>query len=493
MINAAPSRADAAHGNDLPPRIVFDFTTTALWSGPPAGIVRVEGEFARWALDHESGLVLAFFDPETRTFRHLRHEIASGLISRDTTIDTISFVDPSRRSRRRTDRIPGFIRPAVMWILQARRTALQVSERVRLRTSNARIAARMDKLQRTIMSRRYRAIMIKADGSRRAWFPLDMALGPPIELTARDTLVCAGAGWMHHDIKAIAEAKRKAGFRLVLFCHDIIPLMFPHYCIGSDVEALRDYCDVAFPAADLVLFGSRRVEADVRAYCGTRKLALGATAVCPLGADIRASTAPGALPVGLEPGRYALLVSTIEPRKGHRLVYDAWVKLLAAGIPQRSRFKLVFAGRAGWMIGDLMRDLRSDPRIAGTLLVFTDADDAKLATLYRDAAFCLYPSQYEGFGLPVVEAFRHGKAVIASTGGAIPEVVGDFSPCLDADDAGAWLRELQSWIEEPAARAVYEERIRTAFRHPDWDESARAFFGLAGGRAGAANRARLTP
>lgn len=480
MTAAGPLRAETADRNDLPPRIVFDFTTTALWSGPPAGIVRVEGEFARWALDHVSGLVLAFFDPETRAFQRFRNEIASGLISQNATIDTIAFVDPARRSRRRTDRIPGFIRPAVMWILQARRTALQTAERVRLRTSNARIAALMDRLQRMIMSRRYRGIMIKADGSRRAWLPLDMVLGPPIGLAARDTLVCAGAGWMHHDIKSIAEAKRKAGFRLVLFCHDIIPLMFPHLCIPSDMEALRDYCDVAFPAADLVIFGSRRVEADVRAYCGTRKLALGDTAVCPLGSDIRASAAPGPPPAGLQPGRYALLVSTIEPRKGHRLIYDVWIKLLAAGIPQRSRFKLVFAGRAGWMIDDLMRDLRSDPRIAGTLEVFTDAGDAKVAALYRDSAFCLYPSRYEGFGLPVIEAFRNGKAVIASTGGAVPEVVGDLSPCLDPDDAEAWSRMLQSWIEEPAARAVYEERIRTAFRHPDWNESARAFFALAG-------------
>jgi hypothetical protein len=52
-------------------------------------------------------------------------------------------------------------------------------------------------------------------------------------------------------------------------------------------------------------------------------------------------------PAGLERRRYALLVSTIEPRKGDRLIYDAWVKLLEAGIPQRSCFKLVFAGRKG--------------------------------------------------------------------------------------------------------------------------------------------------
>jgi glycosyltransferase involved in cell wall biosynthesis len=331
------------------------------------------------------------------------------------------------------------------------------------------------------MNGKYRAIMVKGDGSRRAHLPIDLALGAPVDLTARDTLVCSGAGWAHNDIDAIVELKRQVGFRFVLFCFDIIPLLFPNYYKAADVDAHRAYCHRAFPAADLVVFSSRIIEADVRAYCGAHGLALGRTAVMALGADVRAPAAATPLPAGLERGRYALLVSTIEPRKGHRLIYEAWVKLLAAGIPQRARFKLVFVGRIGWMIADLMRDLRGDPRLAGTLEIFTDADDAKVSALYRDAAFCLYPSRYEGYGLPAVEAFHYGKAVLASTGGAVPEVVGDFSPCLDPDDGEAWQSMLQAWIENPQARASYEERIRSTFRHPDWDESARTFFDLVRG------------
>jgi glycosyltransferase involved in cell wall biosynthesis len=184
------------------------------------------------------------------------------------------------------------------------------------------------------------------------------------------------------------------------------------------------------------------------------------------------------LPAGLEPDRYAVLVSTIEPRKGHRMIYEAWLKLLEAGIPQRTRFKLVFAGRIGWLVDDLVAELRGDPRLAGTLEILTDADDDEIAALYRHAAFCLYPSQYEGYGLPVIESFFHGKAVLASTGGAVPEVVGDLSPCLDPDDGARWLAMLGQWIEHPDARAAYVERIRTSFHRPTWEASAEAFFAL---------------
>ena len=499
MMDAASSRAEAR--NEDAPRIVFDFTTTALWSGPPAGIVRVEREFARWALDHVDGFVLGFFDPEIRAFRQLDRAVAHLLISQNAVVDPFSFVSPARRGKRKTDRIPTMIQPAAIWFLQSRRMVLQVMERIRLRTGNARLAALVDRLQRAIMSPKYRAIMVRPDGSRRDFLSVDRVVGQSLVLTAHDTLVCTGSGWTHNDIEAIAAGKRKIGFRFVLFCHDIIPLMFPYYYKRHDVEAQRRYCDLAFPAADLVISASQTVAADVRRYCAEHGLQLGATAVCPLGADVSTSppsgqshvarapfsppcceegeeTTPGLMPGGLEAGRYALLVSTIEPRKGHRLIYDAWVKLVEAGIPQRSRFKLVFAGREGWMVGDLMRDLRRDPHITGTLELFTDAEDATVAALYRNAAFCLYPSRYEGYGLPVVEAFRHGKAVLASTGGAVPGVVGDLSPCLDPGDREAWQHMLGTWIEDPAARAIYEERIHTSFRHPTWNEAAQTFFAL---------------
>ena len=462
-------------------RVVFDITTTALWSGPPVGIVRVEGEFGRWALAHLDDMVPAFFDPEMRRFRSFGPAMARSLIAQDAAFDALSFVNPARKGRRKTDRIPQALRPYARWVLQFRRTLLQTLEQVRLTTPSRRTAAFADRMQQVIMSKKYRAMMIKPDGTRRANLSKETAFGPPIDLTAHDTLVCVGAGWAHNDIAAIAALKRQVGFRFVLFCHDIIPELFPHYYKAADVKMHRDYCHRAFAAADLVICNSRRIEADVRAWSEAEGLALGATAVCPLGADTSPPDAEAPLPPGLERERYALLVSTIEPRKGHRLIYDAWVRLLEGGIPQRRRFKLVFAGREGWMVDELMRDLRRDPRTAGTLLVLTDASDATVAALYRDAAFCLYPSRYEGYGLPLIEAFRRGKAVLASTGGAVPEVVGDFSPCLNPTDTEAWRATLEKWIEDPAARVPFETRIRTSFRHRDWNEAAQAFFALARG------------
>src|SRR5215471_19316733 len=140
MADAAPSPTQSARPKGVPPRIVFDLTTAAMWSGPPVGIVRVEGEFGRWAIAHLDELVPAFFDPETRCFRRLSHAMAAGLIAQDASIDTLSFVSPARRGKRKTDRIPAAIRPLAPWVLQTRRKLLQALERVRLGTTSARIA-----------------------------------------------------------------------------------------------------------------------------------------------------------------------------------------------------------------------------------------------------------------------------------------------------------------------------------------------------------------
>lgn len=460
-------------------RLVFDITTAALWSGPPAGIVRVQAELANWALTHFDDVLPAFFDPDMRCFRSVGPAMARSLIAQDAGFDGLSFVNPARRGKRKTDRIPETLQPYARWVLQFRRTLLQTLERVRLTTASRRTAAFADRVQRAIMSRKYRAIMVKPDGTRRANLSKEMAFGPPVTLTAHDTLVCTGGGWLHTDIVAIAAQKRQAGFRFVVMCYDMIPELFPQFFKAADVKTHRDYLHRAFSAADLTVFISRTVETDVKAYCKAHGVSLGATAVCLLGADASAPDAAAPLPPGLERDRYALLVSTIEPRKGHRLIYDAWLKLLEAGIPQRARFKVVFAGREGWMVDDLMRDLRHDPRIAGTLVMLNDASDATLASLYCNAAFCLCPSLYEGYGLPLIEAFLRGKAVLASTGGAVPEVVGDLSPCLDPTDMEAWRRTLATWIEDPSVRLPYEARIRDSFRPRSWTETAQEFFALA--------------
>lgn len=465
-------------------RILFDLSTRLRWSGPPAGIVRVEHELARWGLEHRGDLTAVFFDPDRQRYCSLSAALADRFVSGDAVIDQLGLSDPSRRRTHTLDHVPPALRPAALWVLQSRRKLLQDLERRRLAVQGPR-AGSIDRLQRRLMSDKQRALMVRPDGARRDLIPADLVTTNPVDVRTGDVLVSAGTGWVHTNIDVIARLRQQRGLRFVLFCHDIIPLLFPHFFEPAVAAMIRAYFDRALPAADLVATPSCRVEADVRAYCAEKGLALRDTVVVPEGADLSpAASAPEvALPEGLASGRYALFVSTIEPRKGHRLLATVWRRLLAAGVPQASGFRLVFVGRPGWMVDELMREL-SEPPLAGSLAVLSGLDDATMTALYRNAAFCCYPSAYEGYGLPVVEAFHFGKAVLASSGGALPELVGGFSPCLDPADEDAWYAAMKQWIEDAKARASFERKIRTDFRHPNWDEAAAIFFQAVDARLG---------
>ena len=463
--------------SDSSGRILFDVSTSMRWWGPPVGIVRVERELASWAHANIPNVVFVFFDPGRLTYCEVIGDVRQFLTG-EAVLDTLGLTDPALPGKRRTDRIPAALRPAFLWIAQGRHMALGRLERLRLKSRRPWLAELADRLQRRLMSTKYRSFMVREDGTRRPFFPYDMAVGAPVTFRRNDALICAGSGWGHTNIEALSDLKSRVGFRIVLLCYDLIPLLFPHFYRNHDVDLFRNYMHKMLPIADRIVVNSRAVEADCRAYCARQGIIPGDIAVAPLGFDVgpERPKSISEFPLGLRADRFAMLVSTIEPRKGHRLLYRVWRRLMAEGVPQATGFKLVFAGRPGWMVDDLLADIRNDPRFVEQILMISDVDDDLLAALYQGAAFCVYPSAYEGYGLPVIEAFSHGKAVLTSTGGALPELARGFSPCLDPTDEPAWYETIRQWIESPQARAPYEREIRARFRHPTWSEAAANFF-----------------
>ena len=469
----------------VPRRIILDVSTVCRWTGPVVGIVRVESQLARWAGAHLDAVVFAFFDPVSQRYLRMRPGFFMQILQGECAIATWELPDAGMQRRHFEERLAPAIQPAARWLLHFRREVLMALERRRTTTRNPRVRQWIDTAQRSLMSEKYQRMMVQSDGSRRSMLTPAQAFGEPVELGPNDILVCAGSSWGTSNIEAIARQKRASGFQFVTLCFDLIPILFRQHYREHDTANFERHFRHAFPIADLVIVNARRIEQDVRDWCVAQGLPAPRTAVIPLGSDgAKRTTGTTALArFGLERGRYIPFVSTIEPRKGHRVVYEAWCNLVREGIPQARGFKLVFVGRPGWMVDELLARLRSGEGSEGTLVLIADADDAALAALYENAAFCVYPSEYEGYGLPIIEAFNHGKAVIASTGGAIPEVVGELSPCLDPHDVAAWRATLRQWLTDDTARAGYETKIRERFHNMTWDEVAARFFAEVGSLA----------
>ena len=458
-------------------RRVIDITSAVLWTGGhPTGIVRAHRELARWAEDHLPDAIFAVYDAGTKRHMRVADSYVASLIGGDIRPDTWSLLPRREPWHSRRLGIAG----VVGRLFRLRRLALQWLEQVRLETRRPAVAAWADRVQRRMMTGTDLPQMVGADGARRPFPRADRIYAGPVRFGPGDVLVCTGHGWVDTDIADILMQRARSGHALALLCYDIIALTAPQLFPPWDASRFAAYWNRAFPAADLVVFNSTAVARDAGAYAAGLDVGIRATAVAPLGSDpaAMAQVPESVLPDGLSENRYALFVSTLEPRKGHAFLLDVWRRLLADGVPQAAGFKLVFVGRWGWNMDALRTSVEGDPRLADTLLILPDAPDATLDLLYRSSAFCLFPSLYEGYGLPVVEALSRGKAVLVSDGGALPEVVGEFSPVLPARDAAVWFATLKAWIEQPALRAPYEAAIRARYHSPTWSEAAAQFFGL---------------
>jgi len=437
-------------------RLIVEVSTNMRWVGPPVGIVRVEQEIALQALRRGGAVELAFNDPSTGTLRRLVPRWRERLLGPDAVLETL-WLDIRRH-------LP-FWRRA----MAPRYPVAMALERARL--SGVPFAGAV--LDRLIGRHAHSPPFVDAAGRRMNLVPFASAIGAPLDLGPEDTVISAGANWQGRGDPLLA-LRARYGFRHAVMCFDMLPVVHPEWFYAEDVARFDAHWRATIPGAARILCNAHCVAQDLRDFATAQALGPCEPLVVPLGFAAPAQAAAlHDLPAPLAPGRFALFVSTVEPRKGHAVLAEAWATLLARGLPQAAGFHLVFVGRRGWMVEALLERLDrlgADP--AHCFLHLDSATDAQLARLYRDAAFCLYPSRAEGFGLPIIEAMAHGKAVIASTAGAVAETAGGLAPCLDPLDVAAWTETLAAWITDPAARAPWEARIRTEFRFATWPEAA---------------------
>jgi len=173
---------------------------------------------------------------------------------------------------------------------------------------------------------------------------------------------------------------------------------------------------------------------------------------------------------GVERRRYALSVSTLEPRKNLRTLVDAYARLPAN---LRSEMPLLLVGDEGW--GELHWPEATEALVRAGQIRFTGyVDDVVLRTLYRGAAGFFYPSLYEGYGMPVTEALACGAPVIVASGGAPEEAAMGLGLTADPYDTDAWTQAFARVFEEAAHEDdAAREMRRAAAARRTWDITAR--------------------
>jgi alpha-1,2-rhamnosyltransferase len=150
-----------------------------------------------------------------------------------------------------------------------------------------------------------------------------------------------------------------------------------------------------------------------------------------------------------------LMVSTIEPRKNHDYLLDAFERAWASG----SQARLCIAGRIGWKCDALLARVRNHPQLNQRLFMFNDLSDTSLEHAYSHASALVFPSWVEGFGLPLVEAMQRGLPAMGSDIPIFREIGGEFMAYFDLAEPQS-LADLVTGFERsgqfPAALSVAE-------------------------------------
>jgi len=172
----------------------------------------------------------------------------------------------------------------------------------------------------------------------------------------------------------------------------------------------------------------------------------------------------GALPEGIEPG-FILAVGTVEPRKNYRRLLAAYRQLAGrrGGAPQ-----LVIAGRPGWAFGDTLQKIQAEPGVR----YLGHVDEPTLAALYESASVLAFPSLYEGFGLPLLEAMAQGVPAVIGKSGALPELAGGSAIEVDPEDVDDIATGLEKLLSDAGLRNELGEAGKRRAAGFTWEKAA---------------------
>lgn len=261
----------------------------------------------------------------------------------------------------------------------------------------------------------------------------------------------------------------KAAKRAVTI-HDLSFLAVPHLCSPKIVGPFSRNIGQFARDADAILTYSESTTHDIVEHLGVAREKI---TVAPLAVDEGFQPVPRETAAehvksrhGVQPP-YVLFVGTVEPRKNVPTLLRAFSKLRHE-IPHQ----LVLAGATGWepqRFHEALEETGLGDRVLQTGYV---QDHAELAAFYSAADLFVFPSFYEGFGLPPLEAMTCGCPVVAARNSAIPEVVGDAAVLLPADDADAWAETLRALLHDEDRRAALAEAGRQQAARFSWHDCA---------------------
>lgn len=269
-----------------------------------------------------------------------------------------------------------------------------------------------------------------------------------------DVVFLPGATWNMPDHMRQIRVLSAQGVKVAQLIYDLIPLVAGEFVAGNLAEHFAAWLAEISEIATVMISISAATDQDLAAFLKTKPYSP-RRKVLPLAHEfsgyrrgqVRDQSLDGITPSIRAAARlpFVLCVGTLEPRKNSWLLARVWEEIVAEmGI---SAPRLIFAGSPGWLNDDFDDFMKGSGYLKGHIRIAERPTDRDLAFLYQSCLFSVYPSYYEGWGLPVGESLWFGKPVICSNTSSVPEAAANICTLIDPYSPGSLKVAIQSHLD----------------------------------------------
>lgn len=299
-----------------------------------------------------------------------------------------------------------------------------------------------------------------------------------INFMPNSVVVIFGGAWIRNTnyLRDLQALKQIHGAAIVSTVYDVIQHKMKFLFPDGVGEQFALNCKEIISLSDKVLTCSEKSREDIVGFCLETS-----TPVCPisvfrLGDEAVHSDANSDIELQIESlagldinDKFVMFVSTIDVRKNHSLLLMLWkglIKEYGDAVP-----KLVLVGSIGWRGNEAINILNANPELQEKVLMLHGIKDSTLDWLYKHCMFTVFPSRYEGWGLPVAESCRYGKFCLASDAGSLPEVAPGCAEYIDPLDCIEWYKALQKYCFDTELLAA-KTALAKQYQVTNWHHTA---------------------
>jgi len=308
------------------------------------------------------------------------------------------------------------------------------------------------------------------------------AYGKPFDFSRNMVVINLGTSWwMYNYFLQIRNLKRKKNIKFISYVHDLIPVLAPEHCVAGVTIDYITWLIGAYQHSDAFITNSQSTTDDLLftlRFIG-HKVSDDIVKAIPLNASLSGNsnsisanlTNVSLSKYGILPQFYVLFVSTIESRKNHELAFSAW-ELLGKRRGYSYVPQLVCVGKDGWLNERAHAVINRNPSLKEKITFITKVNDEELKALYIGSKFTIYPSHYEGWGLPITESLSFGRVPLYADNSSLTEAGAGFGVSFESNNVSDLVIKIERLIDDGDYIAQLENDIERNYRPVTWEAMA---------------------